>query len=1279
MGGGTRREDPAGYDPMRDDPVCNPMDNFGSESLKREEEGTFRILAKDSPLNHKLSTLNGSEVGEVVDIMMKSETGGDCCRAIGAPPYVPRKTSNSSVEEVPISVMAKFVFNQDEELIEKDTHFEGHIVVSNELLNLYYLRFDQIQINFVNTTAPDNIYAVVEESMLGFTNVKRLGRLLQNNFAQVKVLTLVFYEVYEEFEFERDMVADLVELESLSVRVVVQSGRYARLRRLKKIPNFVFSSEDGVVKKKTKLRELSIDIPYADISEWHIDDYMINLTNVELNVGIPPIPQGNDNYIRSPWRSMSLVVFNVRATLCGNDSERRDVNVLSSTGSTGTSIYFQALCDGIKKYGTSPFDWENVTSLHLHAGDCSVPALIDEGCAILLDSLESLERLSVTGFAVNGDFVNAVGRAKKLEVVSLLKVEWGYFEKPLYIPMGKKVVISMSKNPMQANLELIAKKGPITLDLSFLCLYPCDLDIDGGGYFGKHPNYVKIIGSSNVYRKQAKFSKARRYRVGLSNVKIDDTASDLLMRHILHELSAFSVKYVDLKDVLKVFPCSANTIHHRECVGNMYTKLTSLQIIGNDQRVVCDSGMPHVNIQWLTSIPHLSDLRVENACVTGFEHSSFSGTLHLINNGLKEEIPSSFVDHLNEVVLSSNRVQNGVQYLKNFWGVVFNVSGNNISEFDATQFVIGSDSKSYLGHIYRWFGLSDLDISHNFLNRFELDLYKVMLMFYAYKVVNSINLSSNKLKSIQLQHDLPPLNAQEYRNLTVEYDHCGYEAIGKSIVENVTLSVDISQNEFTVLEKLSFNNLRSMQFLNASHSKIKTLEPHFFSGNTCRNPNGCYVDLQHNEIGVNQDLSLYELSERSCISYLDLSYNVIQNVPSGLGSLIGKCVEVYRDYGEPFALPYAESEGDRFGKRSYIHVNLNHNNITKFDYSFCDGLNESYVNTVFGERRRQKLFIYLDLSHNNLAHIGEKAFDCKAAFLLLNINHNPISTLPGLVSDRNYPLVLLSAANTSITKIPESFNNPETLFSLKSVYISGKMDWSCCELLRLSPMNNSTSHLLRLNPDDFEDVDLLVFLEANSYAPASSKLSISSVACTYTPEGQYFTFEEFKASKWMLDRKICANIDRETHSDGNTFVFFTLIVSSLCMLYLIIAVLVLPIVGWGPREYDTGHDFTSIGFFSQDGFSRYTGEWKTHYEYYEKPNFDIEMPNFDIEMESSNYTNTSQDDTNTNYPGSVYEDFLGEASHLVKGDAEYSSTYMIVYTFVNLSPVYQSHKTNVDI
>eukprot|EP01135_Chromosphaera_perkinsii_P000130 Nk52_evm26s32 gene=Nk52_evmTU26s32 len=1263
MGGGTRREDPAGYDPMRDDPVCNPMDNFGSESLKREEEGTFRILAKDSPLNHKLSTLNGSEVGEVVDIMMKSETGGDCCRAIGAPPYVPRKTSNSSVEEVPISVMAKFVFDQDEELIGRDQHYEGYIIVSNELLNMYNLHFDQIQIHSVNTTTPDNIYAVVESAYLEFTSVRGLGRFLQNNFAQVKHLTLLFYE-YEEFEFEWDMVADLVELESLSVRVVVQSGRYAPLRGLKKIPNFVFSSEDGVVKKKTKLRYVSIDIPYADISEWKIDQNM-NLISVNITAAIAPIPQGKEDYENSPWKDMPLRILNLRVWWCTEYSNMVDMGIKSEFQSqpSGTSFYVQALCSGIEKYGTSPFNFGSISYFSFDAGNCGVPALISKECGgLLFKSVESLESLNLDGFTVNDSLVNAIGQSSKLYWVHLLNVEWAYFGKSFHIAAGESVNISMVKVPSHSNLQLIEKEGPIILDLSLLCVFPCHLSIDGGGYAIKHPSYVTIIGNMDLYRTRQLSGKEPDFSVMLNNVKIQDSGSDLLMSRILREQSAFSAKHVDVKAVVKMFSCLAERAGRRPCVGSTYQKLSSIEVIGSDRTVICNKSDLHINLQWLKTIPLLDDLRLENVCVTGFENLSFHGSLHLVNNGLKQDIPTSFAHDLYEVGLCYNGIRNGVQYLTRFWGPVFNVSGNNISEFDLKGFVLGGGENFAFADTRKWFGVRDLDISRNILDHFEMEVYNVMLMLYTGKTYSTINVSNNKLKSILLRSDLPPVYAQGYRNLSLEYEHCGYDTIGKRTAEHVTLSVDISRNELTVLETLSLTNLRTLQFLNASRNNIKRIERNFVSGVTCYNKNGCYMDLSHNRLGLDQNLSLHDITQHSCISHLDLSYNGIESVPKGLGSLIQKCLRVYTDYKNSFALPGSDSETNRFGKRFYIIVNLKYNNITKFDRSFCDGLDEAYLNTVFGEKPRTKMFMYVDLSHNNLFHISEAALNCKSAFLLLNINHNPIAGLPNLTAHVNYPLVLLSAANTAIKNIPHSFNNPDTLFSLKSIYISGKMNWACCELLQLSPMTNSTTPLLRINPDNFENVDLIMLMEANSNAPSSSKLSISSMECSYRRENQYLSFEEFKNYKWGLNREVCAHIDID--SGDNTLMLFGSVVSSLCIVYVIVIVILMFALSKSkPRDLLTDYDHCIwIASVSDlDGRAVYAIEPQP------KSNYSPNCPS-DAETKAIKFFRSEEDNVYSHQAISIYEHYLADTlNHLGSEDGYDSVTYVIVYTLVHFS------------
>eukprot|EP01135_Chromosphaera_perkinsii_P000127 Nk52_evm23s32 gene=Nk52_evmTU23s32 len=1229
MGGGTRREDPAGYDPMRGDPVCNPMHLCGYSWFNREE-GRVKIITKDSPLNHKLSTLNQSNVGDIVSLLIYYETGGRCCSGSGSPPYVPRKMLNSSNEELPISVNLKIIFDKNV-MVERDKHFNDYIVVTHNLLNLYQVHFDQIQLNVANTTAPDDIYAVVESASLEFTSVRGLGRFLQNNFAQVKRLALAFYEVYEEFEFERDMVAELVELESLTVKVVTRSSTLSDNRGLKKIPNFVFSSEDGVVKKKAKLTELSIDIPYADISEWHIDDYMINLATVELNVGIAPIPQSKEGYINSPWKHMPLVTYSLKTTGCTEHSDMgiRQANSVSPKRLNGTSIYFQAICDGIKKYRASPFSWDDLINFYVDSGNCNVPALIDSDCALLLESFSSLKNLAVIGFTMNEAFVNAIGRAKKLRVVNLLSVEWAYFEDSLYIPMGYEVGISMRQSPTQANLELIAKKGPIALDLARLCVYPCDLNIDGGGYSTDSFSLVNLTASSALFHSRKILLGEPMHSMKLSRVNIEDSAWQLLQSRIFYQLSAFSVRHVDVKDAVRIFGCFANTPNHEPCVvlANSYGNLESLEVVGKNRSVECGTPESRIDLQLLSAMPRLNDLRLENVCVIGFANSSFSGILHLVNIGLKEDFPKSFILSSSEVVVSSNGIRNGTQYLRRFFGGLFNMSRNNISEFNVQSAVVGSDLNIENYAFYKWLGVQDLDLSYNELENFKMELYKVMLLYYCVKAVSTINLSNNKLSLIQLHHDIPPRDAQGPRNFSREYKHCGYNAISRRIVSNVTLSVDISQNEFTALGTTSFNSLRTLQFLNVSHNRIRKIETHFLNGTTCLNENGCYVDLSHNQLGLDQNLSLIDFSQQSCVSHLDLSYNGFETVPGGLGSLIQKCLLVYRDYREPFDLENSERENNPLAKRSYINVDLKYNNISTFDRSFCDGLNESYVDMFFEKERRTNMFIYVDLSHNKLMHISEKAFDCNYAFLLLNINHNPIVTLPNLIPHRNYPLILLSAANTSITGIPETFNNPDTLFSLKSIYISGKMNWTCCELLQISPMINSTSQLLRLNPDEFEDVDLVTLMELNSYAPSSSEVSVSSLSCRYKSDDDMLTFEEFKNSKWRLDRNVCAC------SDVHSLTVLASVASPLLMVYF--AVIAIVVVGiMSGRSWELGKDdfFTWTGLRYREEIASDAMGASEHPAVFQRAFF--------VSLKAKYYTSNAHDPMAMRYSSSEYEGYM---------------------------------------
>eukprot|EP01135_Chromosphaera_perkinsii_P001173 Nk52_evm12s160 gene=Nk52_evmTU12s160 len=245
----------------------------------------------------------------------------------------------------------------------------------------------------------------------------------------------------------------------------------------------------------------------------------------------------------------------------------------------------------------------------------------------------------------------------------------------------------------------------------------------------------------------------------------------------------------------------------------------------------------------------------------------------------------------------------------------------------------------------------------------------------------------------------------------------------------------------------------------------------------------------------------------------------------------------------------------------YPVVDLSHNNIQGVDESLCDrtsGDGPDRFEQGKSTYAKEKRLLYIDLSHNNLTSLSARALDCGDIYLLLNINHNPISVLPELPK-KQYRLTLLSAANTSVEHIPKSYSATDNLFALKSIFINSTYDisplsetgrsaklWDCCEILQLTRVAEGSS-LKCVNVDMVsERTDLI----------SSDVLGVYSVynqKCRF--QEKVMGFGEFARNLTNDQRdRVCKGVDLG-YARGDADIAFVLVITMVLVLLYFIAFL----------------------------------------------------------------------------------------------------------------------------
>eukprot|EP01135_Chromosphaera_perkinsii_P003830 Nk52_evm5s257 gene=Nk52_evmTU5s257 len=832
-----------------------------------------------------------------------------------------------------------------------------------------------------------------------------------------------------------------------------------------------------------------------------------------------------------------------------------------------SSLYLETLCQ--RQYTTqnvnsdlqSRFSVSNVVfgrdciNLWSIESRCDIPFQIPKGCPLLHPNLLSAG-FEISGFVVNNYVLSTLNQASGQHLPSLkisnalwnatgiLKITVNYLD--IRIHEGNRHLLPVSSAPV-INLDVLCGQCP--------CQW---LRIDGGDSNRNLP----IISSYGISRSMSKNDGApvcrRQRRMELSNVRVDDNAVYLLSTYyyFISELRLYHVE--SLVNFRALFPCSRPIDSPSDY---------SLNGVTSDERCIRNAsfGMKEIVIETrndtvfpfyfgediFVSHPNLRKLQFKNVKIVAFEpHSSQLTTLALVNAGITSPMR---MFHMNAATATHDDTPS--VFLNGSTTVEFDFSYNRISEFDLMDVKVSGSSFS---------GIRKLDLSHNILTKLNMTVFQIMSyepctkcyestsattntvnLNIDFPIIKLISVSHNKLRSFVIKDDLPPLGYVGERNLTSSTD-LTYGDFKARFIPKQMLTIDLSHNRVTQLPKDALSKLASLMYLNLAHNNISSLNDVLLDSSSAFR--GCLVDLSYNSLGLSESLTLKD-ALRAPVRSLNLSYNGLKHVPDGLR-------QIAVNYGKRYTGPRLSVDEYFVFFRMYPVVDLSHNNIERADESLCgrSSSGQSDVSETKARFASGPLYLYIDLSHNNLKHISAKALDCGDIYLLLNINHNPISKLPELPK-KHYRLTLLSAANTSIVHIPKSYSI-DNLFDLRSIYINSTYDgmdvnetgqstklWGCSEIAPLTHVVKNSA-LKCINVDVVsERTDLL------ASSAALDIFNVNNQKCVFN--GKIMMYKQFSN---MSIHDLRGGIGKDEDS-GDIQISLVLIITMLLLLPYILTIL----------------------------------------------------------------------------------------------------------------------------
>lgn len=376
-----------------------------------------------------------------------------------------------------------------------------------------------------------------------------------------------------------------------------------------------------------------------------------------------------------------------------------------------------------------------------------------------------------------------------------------------------------------------------------------------------------------------------------------------------------------------------------------------------------------------------------------FEYFNNYTILDISNLGLEIVKPSYITSNLHVLLASHNKINEIPEHLKN--GEHFNValekidfSHNKIKKIDADSFKKGSQLRTF-------------NISHNEITELDSNVFKNL------SELRYLQLSSNQIQKIPLQlftnnNKLIEIDLSENRIHLFEPD-----VLANNMGDLVTL--DISSNEISELNKDLFKRTPNLASLNASKNNLTQIPQGFLSDAK----NLTQLNLSCNEISEigskaipsvqMLDLSNNHLNELNVVSFegfdklenLMLSHNSLSEIPPMITKTAHKLANMDLSFNKIayFQFPAAPN---------LTTLNLSHNKLRTIDSNLIQTL--------------EKL-LTLDLSWNQITNLPSIIFQSLQSLVRLDLSHNPMQAVNGDLFSQLVKIRYLNLSSMSLTEI----------------------------------------------------------------------------------------------------------------------------------------------------------------------------------------------------------------------------------------------------------------------
>jgi Leucine-rich repeat (LRR) protein len=573
------------------------------------------------------------------------------------------------------------------------------------------------------------------------------------------------------------------------------------------------------------------------------------------------------------------------------------------------------------------------------------------------------------------------------------------------------------KNKVIENISTSNLKEFLSVNLKFLAINDCKIKSINKGIFNQ------MIQLSNL---------------SLANNEIDSMENNSFLTEPFE--SHLIELYLSNNKLSKI---------HRE----LFNGLSKLEILCLANNLITEIG-----VDTFEKIPKLKQLHLHSNNIKVIHNEMFLDkldleVLYLYQNNIEsiEIIPFNSLYSLKKLHLFSNKITN--IKIGNFIHLVkleeLMINKNEINSFEISTFtglgnmarldLSGNKIKELVNGVFNSLkNLKRLDLHLNDILGIETNVFKDLLN------LNYLNLDSNKitsLKQIQFHQNLSELsirsNMLSYLN-EINSNGLKFFYASNNLIQSINLNnsmpilehLDVSQNRLIKISENSFVGLKKLRFLNLSGNKLD-LQSQFNN-----------ISYFHNQILLETlDLSFNEIKYLdSNVTFQKLSSLKILNLQNNKLNSIGSYL-----FGYLIQL---------------TELNLVSNNIS-FLSEYCLfnqsklkvlrlSLNQIISTCFFRNNNFTKELEILDLEQNRIAFIEGSTFQFYPKLKLLNLNSNPIKSLPTNLFT-NFVLQSLKLSNTSISLFSFNSNNLKELdLSYLNISILDLERFKCLEWICLA-------------------------------------------------------------------------------------------------------------------------------------------------------------------------------------------------------------------------------------